>query len=98
MSATRKQTIQRRTVAGNVWLAHRASENDYLAKLPARDIAYEVLLSEDAVGRAMLEEIESAAAAKDGPLVIVILGGRGGQALHRLLGALAQTSNHDALF
>ena len=46
----------------------------------------------------MLEEIESLAAAKDGSLVIVILGGRGGQALHRLLGALAKTSDHDALF
>ena len=98
MSATRKQTIQRRTVEGNVWLAHDASENDYLAKLPVRDIAYEVLPSEEAVGRAMLEEIENAAAAKDGPIVIVILGGRGGQALHRLLGALAKTNDHDVLF
>jgi len=98
MSAPRKQTIWRRTVGLNVWLAHELRENDYLAKLPARDIAYEVLPSEDAVGRAMLEEIESAAAAKDGPLVLVILGGRGGQALHRLLGAMAKTSDHDALF
>jgi 6-phosphogluconolactonase/glucosamine-6-phosphate isomerase/deaminase len=98
MSATRRQQLQRRTVGGNVWLAHDAVENDYLAKLPVRDIAYEVLPSEDAVGRAMLEEIENAAAAKDGPLVIVILGGRGGQALHRLLGATAKTSDHDALF
>src|SRR6185437_8118914 len=72
--------------------------NDYLAKLSVQDIAYEVLPSEDAVGRAMLEEIETAAAAKDGPLVIVILGGRGGQALHRLLGAMARTSDHDSLF
>jgi 6-phosphogluconolactonase/glucosamine-6-phosphate isomerase/deaminase len=29
--------------------------------------------------------------------VIVILGGRGGQALHRLLGALAKTNDYDAL-
>ena len=98
MSTTRRQTIQRRTVEGNVWLAHDSSENDYLARLPVRDIAYEVLPSEEAVGRAMLEEIEHVAAAKDEPLVIVILGGRGGQALHRLLGAIAKTSDHDALF
>lgn len=82
----------------NVWLAHDAAEIDYLAKLPARDIDYDVLPSEEAVGRAMLEEIENAAATKDGSLVIVILGGRGGQALHRLLGAMAKTSDHDALF
>ena len=98
MSAPRKQTIWQRTVGANVWLAHEPRESDYLAKLPARDIVYEVLPSEDAVGRAMLEEIEKAAAAKDGPIVIVILGGRGGQALHRLLGAMAKTSDHDTLF
>jgi len=45
----------------------------------------------------MFDEIVDAAATKDGPLVIVILGGRGGQALHRLLGALAKTNDQDAL-
>jgi 6-phosphogluconolactonase/glucosamine-6-phosphate isomerase/deaminase len=98
MSATRRQSIQRRPVGGNVWLAHDTVENGYLATLPVREIAYEVMPSEEAVGRAMLEEIESAAAAKDGPLVVVIVGGRGGQALHRLLGAMAKTNDHDALF
>ena len=98
MSATRKQTIQRRSVGGNIWLGHDVPQTDYFAKLSVRDIAYEVLPSEEAVGRAMLEEIENAAAAKGGPLVIVIVGGRGGQALHRILGAMAKTSDHDALF
>jgi 6-phosphogluconolactonase/glucosamine-6-phosphate isomerase/deaminase len=98
MPATRNQTIQRRSVGGNVWLAHDPAENKHLAGLPIRDIAPEVLPSEDAVGRAMLAEIENAAAWKNGPLVVVILGGRGGQALHRLLGAMAKTSEHDALF
>ena len=77
-----------------MWLTHEAPDNHP----PVRDIAYEVLPSEEAVGRAMLEEIQHAAAAKVGPLVIVILGGRGGQALHRLLGSMAKTSEHDALF
>ena len=97
MSATSKQTIGRRSAAGNIWLAHDVADHDYLAKLPANDIRYEVLPSEEAVGSAMFEEIVDAAAAKDGALVIVILGGRGGQALHRLLGSLAKTSEHDAL-
>src|ERR1051326_3153778 len=98
MSAARTQFIQRRMVGRNVWLAHSTVENDYLARLPVRDIAYEVLPSEEAISQAMLEEIQQAAAEKNGPLVIVILGGRGGQALHRLLGAMAKTSDHDALF
>src|SRR5689334_22616618 len=93
MSATRKQAIRRLSVGGNIWLAHDTVQNNH----PVHDIPYEVLPSEDAVGRAMLAEIEKAAAAKDRPLVVVILGGRGGQALHRLLGAMAKTSDHDAL-
>jgi hypothetical protein len=55
------------------------------------------MASEEAVGRAMLDEITNAAAAKNGSLVIVIVGGRGGQALHRILGEMAQTSEHDEL-
>ena len=101
MSATRQQAIRRHAVEGNIWLAHddlATVENDYLAKLPVGDIAYEVMPSEEAVGHAMLEEIQQAAAAKNSTLVIVILGGRGGQALHRLLGAMAKTSDHDRLF
>ena len=97
MSATSKQTIGRRSAAGNIWLTRDVADHEYLAKLPANDIKYEVLQSEEAVGRAMFDEIVDAAAAKDGALVIVILGGRGGQALHRLLGAMAKTNDHDAL-
>ena len=97
MSATSKQTIGRRSAAGNIWLGHAVADHEYLAKLPANDIKYEVLASEEAVGRAMFDEIVEAAAAKDSALVIVILGGRGGQALHRLLGAIAKTTDHDAL-
>jgi 6-phosphogluconolactonase/glucosamine-6-phosphate isomerase/deaminase len=46
----------------------------------------------------MFDEINNALAMKDGPLVMVIVGGRGGQALHRLLGALARTNEYDSLF
>ena len=81
-----------------MWLSHEAPESDYLAKLPVKELAYEVMPSEEAVGRAMLEEITRAAEAKDGSIVIVLVGGRGGQALHRLLGQMAKTSDHDALF
>ena len=97
MSATVKQDIRRRVVEGNVWLSHDGAENDFVARLPVHDLTYEVLPSEEAVGRAMFEEIETAATAKDGPIVMILLGGRGAQALHRQLGALAKTSDHDAL-
>jgi len=95
MSVASKQIIRRRSVTGNVWLSHEGADPGYLAGLPVRDLPYEVLPSEEAVGRAMFDEIANAAAAKDGSLVVIIVGGRGGQALHRLLGAMAKTSDHD---
>ena len=94
MSATSKQSLRRRSVEGNIWLSHHEADAAYLATLPAGELPYEVLPSEDAVGRAMFDEITRAADAKEGSLVIVIVGGRGGQALHRLLGGMAQASNH----
>ena len=97
MSATSKQIIRRRSVGGNIWLSHDAAEGAYVATLPVRELPYEVQPSEEAVGRAMLNEITTAAAAKDGSLVIIIVGGRGGQALHRILGEMAKTSDHDEL-
>jgi len=87
-----------RGTKGNIWLSHRGSASGDVSTLPVKDLAYEVMPSEEAVGRAMLEEITRAVETKDGSIVIVLVGGRGGQALHRLLGQMAKTSDHDALF
>ena len=100
MSATSRPNIRRRPVRGNIWLSHGSSESidsGYRAGLPVRELVYEVLPSEEAVGRAMLTEITRAAEAKDGSIVMVLVGGRGGQALHRLLGAMAKTNDFNAL-
>lgn len=97
MSTARIQALHRRTINGNVWLAHDNPEPGFLATLPVQDLRYEVLPSEEEIGRAMLAEIRNAADTKSGELVLLILGGRGGQALHRLLGAMANTSEHDDL-
>ena len=87
-----------KTQKESVWLARGQKDSGYLGRLPVKDLLYEVMPSEEAVGRAMLDEITRAVASKDGSVVMVIVGGRGGQALHRLLGAMAKTSDHDALF
>jgi 6-phosphogluconolactonase/glucosamine-6-phosphate isomerase/deaminase len=97
MSATSTQIIRRRSVAGNIWLSHDPGDPGYLASLPVHDLRYEVMPSEEAVGRAMFNEIENTAREKDGSVTIVIVGGRGGQALHRLLGAMATGSDYDDL-
>jgi 6-phosphogluconolactonase/glucosamine-6-phosphate isomerase/deaminase len=91
--ATTRQSIDRRVVDGNVWLSRRTSGTP----LASQQLVYEVLESEEAVGRAQFEEILRAANEQDGSLVIVLLGGRGAQALHRLLGEVAQTDEYDSL-
>jgi 6-phosphogluconolactonase/glucosamine-6-phosphate isomerase/deaminase len=93
LSAILSNSVTRRVVGANVWLAtdKRASQAE------VHELKYEVMESEEAVGQAQFEEIQRAAAAKDGDLVIILLGGRGAQALYRLLGELAKTNEIDPL-
>ncbi|MCI0487296.1 MAG: 6-phosphogluconolactonase [Blastocatellia bacterium] len=98
MSTPGRSNIIRRVVGDNVWLGRAVSEGrELLARLSSRRLDFEVLETEDDVGRAMLEEIEEAARSKAGDLVIILLGGRGAQALHRLLGEAARADGMDDL-
>jgi 6-phosphogluconolactonase/glucosamine-6-phosphate isomerase/deaminase len=98
VSAIGQLRIGRRVVDGNVWLGHTGrNETEGLAALAPQALKYEVMPSEEAVGEAMLDEIEVAARAKEGSLVVIILGGRGAQALHRLLGNFARSDEKDWL-
>jgi 6-phosphogluconolactonase/glucosamine-6-phosphate isomerase/deaminase len=93
-----KMTIERRNRGENGWLRKAGVEDiDQLREHPPRELNYEVLDSEAAVGHAMFQEIEKAASEKSGDLTIVILGGRGGQALHRLIGEKAKSTELDSL-
>ncbi len=88
--------IARRIAGGGVWLGRSESDSaDPSAPISEHELQYQIHDTEEAVGRAMLREIEEAAAAKSGELVIVLLGGRGAQALHRLLGEAARAGHFD---
>ncbi|WP_078085896.1 hypothetical protein [Microbulbifer mangrovi] len=78
----------------NNWLS-QSSEQDF--DLTDHSITPTVLPSEADVGKAMLNELYETAAVKDGDINIALLGGRGAQELHRLLGGLAKTSEKDEL-
>jgi len=94
-----QQSISLKIVGNNVWFGlNNLSDNERLASLSLKKIDYEILETEEAVGRAMFGEIERAVFEKQGDLVIVILGGRGAQALHRLMGQMALTNEKDELF
>lgn len=71
----------------NIWI--EGSQNLKLENYQPRTLDPQVFDSEEAVGRAMLAELEETARQKEGYINIALLGGRGGQALHRLLGERA---------
>jgi 6-phosphogluconolactonase/glucosamine-6-phosphate isomerase/deaminase len=98
MMATARSQIQRRTAGDNVWLSRAVDGGQTsLSSLSSHSLNYEVLDSEEAVGQAMLEELQTLAREKSGDLTIILLGGRGAQALHRLLGHLAKTDDADEM-
>jgi 6-phosphogluconolactonase/glucosamine-6-phosphate isomerase/deaminase len=88
-------TITRRQVGANLWFER--SLESRLSRLPTHELHPEVVESEEAVGRVMLEELESLARSRLGDLVIILLGGRGAQAFHRLLGEKARAGDPDGL-
>ncbi len=98
MSATVLKANSRQAVGGGFWLSissHGAGSAS--SKLKANPLRPEIFENEEAVGRAQLEELQRAAAGKVGDLVIILLGGRGAQAMYRLVGRMAQTSDLDNL-
>ncbi|HYO63579.1 MAG TPA: hypothetical protein VER08_07980 [Pyrinomonadaceae bacterium] len=99
MSAPNTQPITRRAAGQNVWLAHGdAGAAQSVARFTARPYAYEVLQTEEEVGRGQLEELRRAAREKEGDLVVLLLGGRGAQAMYKILGRLAsEGAEEDAL-
>ncbi len=92
---THKPAFSREDKNNNVWLSYAET-----ADLPLVDhgLSPTVLTSELAVGEAMLNELMLTAKEKSGDINIALLGGRGGQQLHRLLGELASDSEYDTLF
>jgi 6-phosphogluconolactonase/glucosamine-6-phosphate isomerase/deaminase len=97
VSAPNQQPITHRVAGQNVWLAHGGGP-DPVASLTPRALPFEVLDAEEAVGRAQFAELRRAAAEKVGDLVIILLGGRGAQAMYKILGALAaEGTKADAL-
>lgn len=78
----------------NVWLSQKIEQEFNFAD---HGITPRVLDSEAAVGQAMLKELYDTAASKSGDINIALLGGRGAQELHRLLGKLAKSNDQDEL-
>lgn len=81
-------------MGGNVWLGH---EGAGASQAQAHPIDYEVLPNEEAVGCTQWEEIQRAAREKEGDLVIILLGGRGQQAMYKQVAEVARNREADEL-
>ncbi len=90
------QPLVRRQSEENIWFARvKDGREESLAAWQPRELTPEVISSERAVGEAMLAQLESVAARKDGELVIILLGGRGAQAMHQMLGERARAAQEN---
>jgi 6-phosphogluconolactonase/glucosamine-6-phosphate isomerase/deaminase len=89
-----KKIIERHAVGDNVWLRFPTNKAPLLGNRP---YLYNVLDSEEAVGSAMFDELVAYSNEKAGDINIILLGGRGAQAMYRLINKLASTDELDDL-
>lgn len=94
MQPVEQKTLSRRQQRSNIWLEKPGLQ---LPVAPVADFFYNVLESEEAVGHAMLNELQRYAKTRQGDIVIVLLGGRGAQAMYRIIAELAKTDAIDEL-
>ena len=95
MQTSEQKTITARRSGENTWLQSVAGAELLTSPVPA--YKYNILDSEESVGQAMFDELVSYAAAKDGDIVVILLGGRGAQAMYRVIAARAASGEIDDL-
>src|SRR5215204_7175394 len=95
MQTSERKTIERRRAGNNVWLSSAASPEFPIQ--PVHPFEFQVLETEQAVGQAMLDELIAYASETAGDIVIILLGGRGGQAMYKIIAELAKGNEIDDL-
>jgi 6-phosphogluconolactonase/glucosamine-6-phosphate isomerase/deaminase len=90
-----RKTINRRIAGNNTWLEY--SDNDTQIRRDSSAFKYNILPDEEAVGQAMFDELTAYSKEKDGDIVIVLLGGRGAQAMYKIINRLSETDEIDDL-
>ena len=95
MQTSEQKTITARRSGENTWLQSAAGTE--LPTAPVAAYEYRVLDSEEAVGQAMFDELVSYAEKKTGDIVMILLGGRGAQAMYRVIASKAETGEIDGL-
>jgi 6-phosphogluconolactonase/glucosamine-6-phosphate isomerase/deaminase len=92
MQASEQRMIRRREDGNRIWLE---TSEQAAPKASSGPFRFEVIDNEEAVGQAMLDELLNYASRNTGDTVIVLLGGRGAQAMYKLISKLAETDEID---
>ncbi|HXF42453.1 MAG TPA: hypothetical protein VNK26_01810 [Pyrinomonadaceae bacterium] len=93
MGIKQSARFKQRQSGENLWW-----ENGSEAFVPNnRPLPYKVLNSEEEVGRALFQELTDYAETKSGDINIVLLGGRGAQAMYKIIRGLAEANEIDDL-
>lgn len=95
MQTSEQKTIRARRSGENTWLESTTSRK--LPLSPIGKFEFRVLETEELVGQAMFDELVNYAAEKPGDIVILLLGGRGAQAMYRIIAERAKTVEIDDL-
>jgi len=95
MQTSEQKIINARRTGQNTWLQSSTSGELSTAEVPEFD--FQIKETEESVGQAMFDELAGYASSKDGDIVIVLLGGRGSQAMYRIIAERAKTDAIDEL-
>ncbi|HLA96037.1 MAG TPA: hypothetical protein VK612_09965 [Pyrinomonadaceae bacterium] len=95
MQTSERKSVRRRTAGNNIWLEQNVKLFD--RSLLDREYEYKVLGSESEVGKAMFGELVSYAETKNGDITLILLGGRGSQAMYKIISEKAETGELDEL-
>ncbi len=97
MKVSEQMKINRREAVdgGNVWLEYSGEKNNLPTDFPKYEC--KVLETEAAVGRAMFDELVAYANENSGDINIILLGGRGAQAMYRIVNEKSKTGEIDDL-
>jgi 6-phosphogluconolactonase/glucosamine-6-phosphate isomerase/deaminase len=95
MKTSEQKAVRRRQAGENIWFESAASTDVPVS--PVKPFSYSVLENEAAVGQRMLDELTNYAKTSPDDIVIVLLGGRGAQAMYKIIAGLAKTDAIDDL-
>jgi 6-phosphogluconolactonase/glucosamine-6-phosphate isomerase/deaminase len=94
MQVSQKKQTTVRVTKDAVWLE---STDPLPNPFQRREYSYQILDTEDQVGQAMFNELRAYANSDPGDITIILLGGRGAQAMYRIIADLARTDEIDEL-